>query len=59
MDGSGYAKPRWFVDGEPAGTGDDIVIHAADYGLGKHTLVLLTSKSGVSWSKQLIFTVTP
>jgi uncharacterized repeat protein (TIGR02543 family) len=57
ITGSGYANPRWFVDGDLKGTGNDITINAADYSLGSHNLTLLINKSGVSWSKELPFTV--
>ena len=59
IDGSGYTSPRWFVDGNLKGTADSITINAADYGLGVHTLSLIIRKSGVSWSKELNFTVAP
>jgi hypothetical protein len=59
ITGSGYANPRWFVDGELKGTAESITINAADYGAGGHTLALIISKGGVSWSKELKFTVTP
>jgi uncharacterized repeat protein (TIGR02543 family) len=58
ITGSGYTNPRWFVDGELKGTGTGITIQAADYGAGGHKLTLLISKSGVSWSKEISFTVT-
>jgi uncharacterized repeat protein (TIGR02543 family) len=53
----GYTNPRWFVDGEPRGTETSIEIQAADYSLGGHTLSLFINKSGVSWSKEITFTV--
>jgi uncharacterized repeat protein (TIGR02543 family) len=34
MSGSGYANPRWEVDGDLKGTGTGITINAADYGVG-------------------------
>jgi hypothetical protein len=57
--GSGYANPRWFVDGDLKGTTDTITIDAADYSdsPGVHNLTLLITKSGVSWSKEITFTV--
>jgi uncharacterized repeat protein (TIGR02543 family) len=58
IDGSGYSNPRWEVDGEPRGTENSITVNAADYSLGKHRLTLIISKSGISWSKELSFTVT-
>jgi hypothetical protein len=58
MAGTGYTNPRWFVDGDPKTPGPSITINAAEYGAGKHRLTLLVSKSGVSWSKEIIFTVT-
>ncbi|MHB9294042.1 hypothetical protein Holit_03168 [Hollandina sp. SP2] len=58
ITGSGYTNPRWEVDGEPKGTGNSITIQAADYRVGKHSLTLIISKSGISWSKELSFTVT-
>jgi uncharacterized repeat protein (TIGR02543 family) len=54
---SGYTNPRWFVDGDLKGTGTSITINAVDYGVGEHTLTLLANKSGVSWSKEITFTV--
>jgi uncharacterized repeat protein (TIGR02543 family) len=57
IDGAGYTNPRWFVDGEPAGTADSITINAVDYGVGGHTLSLLAAKDGISWSKELAFTI--
>jgi uncharacterized repeat protein (TIGR02543 family) len=59
ITGSGYADPRWFVDGELKGTEDSIAINAADYGAGGHTLALIINKGGVSWSRELKFTVNP
>jgi hypothetical protein len=59
ITGSDYTNPRWFVDGDLLGeTGDSITIGAADYSLGGHNLTLLITKSGVSWSKEITFTVT-
>jgi hypothetical protein len=57
--GLGYANPRWFVDGDLKGTADTITIDAADYSdsPGVHNLTLLITKSGVSWSKEITFTV--
>jgi uncharacterized repeat protein (TIGR02543 family) len=55
---AGYTNPRWFVDGDLKGTETNIIIQAADYSLGNHSLTLLISKSGVSWSKEITFTVT-
>jgi uncharacterized repeat protein (TIGR02543 family) len=57
LTGSGYTNPRWFVDGESAGTGSGIDISATDYTTGGHSLTLLITKNGVSWSKELPFTV--
>ena len=57
VTGSGYTNPRWFVDGELKGTGTSITLNAADYGAGDHSLTLLISRGGVSWSKALAFTV--
>jgi uncharacterized repeat protein (TIGR02543 family) len=55
--GEGYTDPRWFVDGDLKGTGPDITIIAAEYGLGTHTLTLMVTKSGVSWSQEITFIV--
>jgi uncharacterized repeat protein (TIGR02543 family) len=57
ITGSGYTNPRWFVDGELKETENSITINAADYGIGGHKLTLLISKNGVSWSKEISFTV--
>jgi uncharacterized repeat protein (TIGR02543 family) len=57
LDGSGYTSPRWFVDGELKATETSITVQAADYGVGAHTLSLLTNKDGLSWSKEISFTV--
>jgi uncharacterized repeat protein (TIGR02543 family) len=57
ITGTGYTNPRWFVDGALRGTDTGIVIDAADYHAGGHTLTLFISKSGVSWSKEIKFTV--
>jgi hypothetical protein len=47
------------VDGDLKGTGTSIIINAADYSeVGVHYLTLIISKSGVSWSKEISFTVT-
>jgi hypothetical protein len=46
------------VDGELKGTETSITVHAADYGLGNHTLSLFINKGGISWSKETTFTVT-
>jgi hypothetical protein len=56
--GTGYTNPRWLVDRILRGTGTDITLSAADYRLGGHTLTLLINKNGVSWSKEISFTVT-
>jgi hypothetical protein len=57
--GSDYTNPRWFVDGDLLDeTGTSVTIGAADYSVGKHNLTLLITKSGVSWSKEITFTVT-
>jgi uncharacterized repeat protein (TIGR02543 family) len=58
VSGSGYTDPRWLVDGNLVGTADSVVIRAADYGAGPHNLTLIAKKSGVSWSKELPFTIT-
>jgi uncharacterized repeat protein (TIGR02543 family) len=58
ITGTDYANPRWFVDGTPEGTGTNITITAANYGAGGHTLTLFVSKSGVTWSKEITFTIT-
>jgi uncharacterized repeat protein (TIGR02543 family) len=58
ISGSGYANPRWFVDGDLKETATSITINAVDYSVGKHNLTLLISKGGVSWSKEIPFTVT-
>jgi uncharacterized repeat protein (TIGR02543 family) len=58
VTGSDYAGPRWYVDGDLKASGaGSITINAADYGIGGHILTLFVSKSGVSWSKELPFTV--
>jgi uncharacterized repeat protein (TIGR02543 family) len=60
VTGTGYSNPRWFVDGilkETTGTGMSITISAADYGAGRHNLSLIITKSGISWSKEITFTV--
>jgi hypothetical protein len=57
ITGSGYTSPRWFVDGTVKGTGTSITIDAADYRAGGHNLSLILSKGGVSWSKEIAFTV--
>jgi hypothetical protein len=58
LTGSGYTNPRWFVDGELKGTETSLTVNAADYSLGGHTLSLIISKSGVSCSKGITFTIT-
>jgi uncharacterized repeat protein (TIGR02543 family) len=58
IDGWGYTNPRWEVDGGFRGTGNDITLNAADYSLGAHYLTLIISKGGVSWSREIIFTIT-
>jgi uncharacterized repeat protein (TIGR02543 family) len=58
VTGTGYTNPRWFVDGDLRGTGTDITISAADYSPGGHNLTLFINKNGVSWSKEISFTVT-
>jgi uncharacterized repeat protein (TIGR02543 family) len=58
VTGTGYTNPRWLVDRIPRGTGTDITLSAAHYSLGGHTLTLLITKDGVSWSKEISFTVT-
>jgi hypothetical protein len=57
--GLGYTNPRWFVDGDLKGTTDTIPIDAAHYSdsPGVHNLTLVITKSGVSWSKEITFTV--
>jgi uncharacterized repeat protein (TIGR02543 family) len=57
LAGTGYTNPRWFVDGDLKGTGTNIEIIAAEYGKGKHYLTLLVTRNGVSWSKEITFTV--
>jgi hypothetical protein len=57
-DSADYTNPRWFVDGDLKGTATSITIGAADYSAGNHNLTLLITKSGVSWSKEITFTVT-
>jgi uncharacterized repeat protein (TIGR02543 family) len=58
VNGTSYTNPRWFVDGTLVGTATSIILYAADYGLGGHKLTLIVTKSGVSWSKEISFTVT-
>jgi predicted outer membrane repeat protein len=57
VTGTGYSNPRWHVDGIQKGTGTSIVINAADYGTGGHSLSLWVELGGVPWSKELDFTV--
>jgi uncharacterized repeat protein (TIGR02543 family) len=47
----------WFKVDEPPPS-NAITIHAADYGIGGHNLTLLIIKNGVTWSKDIAFTVT-
>jgi uncharacterized repeat protein (TIGR02543 family) len=54
----GYSNPRWFVDGTLVGTTTSITISAGNYGVGGHNLTLIVTKSGISWSKEITFTVT-
>jgi uncharacterized repeat protein (TIGR02543 family) len=58
ITGTGYTNPRWLVDGTPRGTGTSLTITAADYRVGPHNLSLLVTKNGVTWSKDITFTVT-
>jgi hypothetical protein len=58
ITGTGYADPRWIVDGTLKGTETSITIQAADYGLGSHNISLFIIKSGITWSKDIAFTVT-
>jgi uncharacterized repeat protein (TIGR02543 family) len=58
ITGSDYTNPRWLVDGTLKGTDTSITVRAADYNLGVHNLSLLISRNGVTWSKDLAFTVT-
>jgi uncharacterized repeat protein (TIGR02543 family) len=53
-----WASREWRVDGVIRGTGNSLIINAADYSLGGHTLLLTVYKNGVPWSKALNFTVT-
>jgi hypothetical protein len=45
------------VDGDLKRTGTGITLNAADYSVGKHFLTLIISKSGVSWSRKIAFSV--
>jgi uncharacterized repeat protein (TIGR02543 family) len=58
ITGSGYANPRWLVDGKLKGTGASITIAATDYSVGGHSLSLFVLRDGVEWSKSISFTVT-
>jgi hypothetical protein len=58
VTGTGYSNPRWHVDGFEKGTGNSIVINAAQYRTGAHSLSLWVEKNAVPWSKELEFTVT-
>jgi uncharacterized repeat protein (TIGR02543 family) len=58
ITGSGYTDPRWMVDGTLKGTGASITLDAADYGVGGHNLSLIIRKNGVSWSRDIAFTIT-
>jgi uncharacterized repeat protein (TIGR02543 family) len=58
LTGTGYTNPRWYVDDNLKGTDNSVTINAADYGAGGHSLALIISKDGVSWSKEIGFTVT-
>jgi hypothetical protein len=58
INGGGYTNPRWYVDGSLKGTADSIIINAADYYKGKHSLSLIITKDGITWSKDITFTVT-
>jgi hypothetical protein len=58
VTGSGYTNPRWFVDGDLKGTEDSIIINAADYTEGGHSLgISVEMDDGWSWSKEIDFTV--
>jgi uncharacterized repeat protein (TIGR02543 family) len=58
ITGTGYTNPRWYVDDTLKGTATSITINSADYNLGGHNLTLIITQSGVSWSKEITFTVT-
>jgi uncharacterized repeat protein (TIGR02543 family) len=59
ITGIGYNNPCWLVDGLLKGTENSITIQATDYGIGgRHTVSLLIGKNGVTWSKDIAFTVT-
>jgi uncharacterized repeat protein (TIGR02543 family) len=58
ITGGGYTNPRWLVDGTLKGTGTSVTIDAADYRPGSHHLSLLVTKNNVTWSKDIVFTVT-
>jgi uncharacterized repeat protein (TIGR02543 family) len=57
VTGLGYENPRWFVDGGLKKTGNSITIRAIEYSLGKHTISLIISKDGFSWSREIRFTI--
>jgi uncharacterized repeat protein (TIGR02543 family) len=58
VTGADYTDPRWYVGETLAGTAMSITIDAADYHVGGHNLSLFISKGGVTWSKEIEFTVT-
>jgi uncharacterized repeat protein (TIGR02543 family) len=58
ITGTGYTDPRWLVDGSLKGTGTTITLSAAAYHLGGHSLTLVITKGGATWSKDITFTVT-
>jgi uncharacterized repeat protein (TIGR02543 family) len=57
ITGEDYTNPRWLVDGTLKGTGTSLTIAAADYRTGPHYLSLLVTKNGVTWSRDIVFTV--
>jgi uncharacterized protein YjdB len=45
------------VDSQVKGTGNSIIVNAAEYSPGSHVLLVTVNKETVPWTKKLIFTV--
>jgi hypothetical protein len=55
---TGYDKIAWYVDADlTALSGNPVILNAADYALGRHTVMFNGEKDGVPFSERVYFTV--
>jgi hypothetical protein len=52
-----YSSYQWYVNTAPKGTGNSLILNAADYPLGQHSVSVVVMKGAVPYSREMTFTV--